>query len=1045
MIKAPVTKCDDDGGDDDEDDTIVAMGLRAISAWCATTDLSLAQTKHIGSKVRINLSHLLGQALNTESPKVMSALADLIESVIERHVVPRPRSESQPRSRLQLISEARMTQTRYLIQVPDEVSFRANVSEEQLHTIETKELSDILEALSADVERQLFRFPSFGRSHKTEKTATGNQQPNTPQGDFILDDHAHSLGHSLARIAAAVCLGYAKVRQGDTASRITKAPTGPYQIPGAGFLELLSKCASHPSVAICGIVLPVITPLLKTEVGLATEWLPTLQRRAIIPHHPKSSIILSSSSNISTGTDRAYIPLLNASDICFVEFEEFVDGFRDTVLADALNACYGIHPEYYLASCTAAIEEFCVGDVTTEQTSFHLEAALFCLSVVSEQVLPSVITADNSTSGSSSSTPGKAGTKTLIHAPRFLLRCTVALSKKPKSLSNPLTMAQTCRFLRKYAEWFGSHQTPGILNQHAGTLDIAADLTLFILSQCATIFPDTALSNTIRKETGITPYSEASKALHCLLSNNANHFLSNKAIAALGAGWESTFAACNRGDKLLTLEDRKNTCIGICHVLAALPKEQQGTSLMALALASMACLETMVNRADSTSSTEKEPTLSLILDRAADEIIILATTARAFTDASSAVPLGVGNGRASLVEPSMTVLRRAWPTISILASKYSFHGSILESLGVLFLECTPARKNSDASTVFLQEVCVLAKKVIENENARRNNQFFSPVFHFIDGLIQVHSYSFEMISRSKHLGVHQGQNDTSSYSENDEKVYKCLDSLIRETITVMTSQNLLGKAWATVEKQGKGQSASETKTKPEYNNADFCDVGLGPLFSLLRTCARLCPTYFFHIVDGVPDGNEGNYGDGSSSDLLMLRKVLDSAVSSIIDPQAEISIQAIAFLEAVVTLGTQARNADKLAEEYNLRFKTSILRTLLRGMCGIFQPVVVPDACRLFFQAISTSNLSTEELKVLLLTSLSQEHFFLGFEAWGVLHERCLQRANGNISTASSLEELEAMMTDMWQLHRFENIDAIERSDDVHAFCIRYAPEKKSS
>lgn len=386
--------------------------------------------------------------MNTESPRVMGALADLIESVIERHVVPRPRSESQPRP--QLISEARMTQTRYLIQVPDEMSFRANVSEEQLHMIETKELSDILEALSADVERQLFRFPSFGRSHKNEKTTMGKQQqPNTPQGDFLLDDHAHSLGHSLARIAAAVCLGYAKVTQGDTASRVMNAAAGLYQIPGAGFLELLSKCASHPSVAICGIVLPVITPVLKTEVGLATEWLPTLQRRAIIPHHPKSSIILSSSSNSSMGTDSAYIPLLNASDICFVEFEEFVDGFRDTVLADALNACYGIHPEYYLASCTAAIEEFCVGDVTTEQTSFHLEAALFCLSVVSEQVLPSVLIADISTSGSSSSTAGKAGTKTLIHASRFLLRCAVALSKKPKSLSNPLTMAQTCRFLRK--------------------------------------------------------------------------------------------------------------------------------------------------------------------------------------------------------------------------------------------------------------------------------------------------------------------------------------------------------------------------------------------------------------------------------------------------------------------------------------------------------------------------------------------------------------------------------------------------------------------
>ena len=81
--------------------------------------------------------------------------------------------------------------------------------------------------------------------------------------------------------------------------------------------------------------------------------------------------------------------------------------------------------------------------------------------------------------------------------------------------------------LFQYAKWFGS-------NQHPGILDIAADLTLFILTQCATTFPVTALSSTIHRETGITPYSEAAKTLRCLLSNNAKHFLSNKAIAALG-------------------------------------------------------------------------------------------------------------------------------------------------------------------------------------------------------------------------------------------------------------------------------------------------------------------------------------------------------------------------------------------------------------------------------------------------------------------------------------------------------------------------------
>ena len=108
-------------------------------------------------------------------------------------------------------------------------------------------------------------------------------------------------------------------------------------------------------------------------------------------------------------------------------------------------------------------------------------------------------------------------------------------------------------------------------------------------------------------------------------------------------------------------------------MLAALTKDQQQTSLMALAIASIACLEAMVKRADSITSTKEKVTLSPILDRAADEIIILATIARAFTDAMATAATGVGNGRASFVEPSMAVLRRAWPTLSIVASKYSFH------------------------------------------------------------------------------------------------------------------------------------------------------------------------------------------------------------------------------------------------------------------------------------------------------------------------------------------------------------------------------------
>ena len=123
----------------------------------------------------------------------------------------------------------------------------------------------------------------------------------------------------------------------------------------------------------------------------------------------------------------------------------------------------------------------------------------------------------------------------------------------------------------------------------------------------------------------------------------------------------------------MSLEDRKETSIGICHVLAALPNDQQQTSLMALALASIACLEAMMERAESLGTTWEEKEISPILDRASDEIIVLVTTARAFTEARLKQNQGDARNRFAFVEPSLAILERAWPTISIAASKYCFH------------------------------------------------------------------------------------------------------------------------------------------------------------------------------------------------------------------------------------------------------------------------------------------------------------------------------------------------------------------------------------
>lgn len=88
----------------------------------------------------------------SDSPAVVDALAEFIESVMERHQILE-------------VSIPRMTQVRYIMQV-DEASFRSSITPEQLLTIESKEMALILEELVSAVGLQRFRFADRQASGK---------------------------------------------------------------------------------------------------------------------------------------------------------------------------------------------------------------------------------------------------------------------------------------------------------------------------------------------------------------------------------------------------------------------------------------------------------------------------------------------------------------------------------------------------------------------------------------------------------------------------------------------------------------------------------------------------------------------------------------------------------------------------------------------------------------------------------------------------------------------------------------------------------------
>jgi hypothetical protein len=95
----------------------------------------------------------------SDSRLVLDALAECLESVMERHQVA-------------TVSEQRMTQVRYIMQVDEEEFFRSNITAEQLVAIESKEMAVILEELVSSIGIQRFRFADRQASGKCNNDST---------------------------------------------------------------------------------------------------------------------------------------------------------------------------------------------------------------------------------------------------------------------------------------------------------------------------------------------------------------------------------------------------------------------------------------------------------------------------------------------------------------------------------------------------------------------------------------------------------------------------------------------------------------------------------------------------------------------------------------------------------------------------------------------------------------------------------------------------------------------------------------------------------
>lgn len=308
-----------------ESSEVAAMCLSAIKVWCQATELSIPQIKHVCSKMGINIIGIFNDAMYSDSPEVIDALAELFEHSVQNH------------SR-NSVSLERIDQVKYIIDV-DEALFNQVFSVDQFKLIENREFAVIAGELVSAIGLQRFRYSerqALGKCENAVYLVSLVSLSNTrPAG-------ADDVCRNLTRIAVCVCKAFMQTTED--------------QCPEHGVIDILVRAASSSSFGTAGMAIETLVSLMKVSSGISLEVMSVLHRSAVIP----DGSLLGDHESPS--------------------FDNLVS-FRDEILTPALRVCWQIDPSNYAQACMLVI------DSPVEPNVQDSEAALFCIEAVSEEIL----------------------------------------------------------------------------------------------------------------------------------------------------------------------------------------------------------------------------------------------------------------------------------------------------------------------------------------------------------------------------------------------------------------------------------------------------------------------------------------------------------------------------------------------------------------------------------------------------------------------------------------------------------------------------------
>jgi hypothetical protein len=343
-------------------------------------------------------------------------------------------------------------------------------------------------------------------------------------------------------------------------------------------------------------------------------------------------------------------------------------------------------------------------------------------------------------------------------------------------------------------------------------------------------------------------------------------------------------------------------------VLASLPENQRVQSFQALVSPTLRNLDRMSSAAKASQS----PHMASVLSQIADDIRILATMLKTFTNATSSQGESMESGcdtspdrHTPVQEPVLAIVQKGWPFVADAAANYcsdevSMHArsarksrfctsssilsfvtsqNISTAVSILLSALMPPNYDIKGSLTLLKDLCAVSSSMLRTQHDRPVHS--EAIFEFLEDFVHTHGHKIEKALEST---------GSMSNNLNDKEAARLLEDLVLGTIAA--TQASLGSVWASPKEQGGGQSAFESKPSPAPKPGSISDESLGGMLSLTQKGLEQCPVFFLQLPAGL--------GIDRGDDTL-LRRAVTSAVASLNDTDPDIVLNAILLLTAMVS------------------------------------------------------------------------------------------------------------------------------------------------